>query len=352
VTDATNDNGRRGSSAPLLRRLRGLATALLSLAVTMLGLLLITFIIGRVMPIDPVLAIVGERASKATYDAVYAQLGLDKPLIVQFLYYLGDVVRGDFGMSLLTARPVSEDIARVFPATLELATLGTIIGVIFGVPMGVMAAVHRGRLPDHLVRLFGLFGYSMPIFWWALLLILLFSVQMGWTPVSGRLSVMYYVEPVTGFMLIDTLLSGEPGAFKSALSHLILPAIALGTVYIALIARITRATMLEVLQQDYIRTARAKGLAESRVLISHALANAAVPIVTIIGIGIALLISGVVVTETVFAIPGVGRLTVDAILRRDYPIIQGVILLFSAAYVLVNLLVDLSYTLFDPRIRY
>jgi dipeptide transport system permease protein len=227
-----------------------------------------------------------------------------------------------------------------------------VFALLIGIPAGVLAAVKRNSWLDHGLMGASLTGYSMPIFWWGLLLILLFSVQLGWTPVSGRIAVAYFIEPHTGFLLIDTALSDEAGAFRSALSHLILPTIVLGTNPLAVIARMTRSAMLEVMGEDYIRTARAKGLPESTVLLRHALANAAVPIVTVIGIGVALLIGGVVVTESVYAIPGLGRLTVDAVLARDFPTIQGVILLFSFVYVMVNLLVDLSYVFFDPRIRY
>jgi peptide/nickel transport system permease protein len=230
MTDAVTENGRRGLSAPLLRRLKALATVILSLAVTMLGLLLVTFVIGRVMPIDPVLSVVGERATTEIYQRVYLEMGLDKPIVVQFGLYIRDVLTGDFGMSLLTARPVSDDIVRVFPATLELATIGVIIGIIFGVPMGVMAAVHQGRLPDHFVRLFGLFGYSMPIFWIALIGLLVFYGILGWVGGPGRLDIFYVdmIPSVTGMILVDSLIAGDMTIFWNAVNHIVLPASILG----------------------------------------------------------------------------------------------------------------------------
>ena len=226
MAEALPDSERRGLSAPLLRRLKGLATVILSLAITMLGLLLVTFVIGRVMPIDPVISVVGERATAEMYQRVYEEMGLDKPILIQFALYIRDVLTGDFGISLLTARPVSDDIVRVFPATLELATIGTIIGVVFGVPMGVMAAVHQGRLPDHFVRLFGLFGYSMPIFWIALIGLLIFYGILGWVGGPGRLDIFYVdmIPPVTGMILIDSLIAGDTTIFWNAVNHIVLPA--------------------------------------------------------------------------------------------------------------------------------
>ena len=283
-------------------------------------------------PGDPAAVIAGDIATVADIERIRHQLGLDQPLLTRFWSWASAVLHGDLGISIFTNLPVTQLISQRVEPTLSLALCTLIVAVLVAVPMGVIAAWKVGRLIDRLVMLFSVAGFSMPVFVLAYLLIYAFAIDLDWLPVQGYTPLREGVWPW--------------------LRHLILPSIALGTIYIALIARITRATMLEVLAQDYVRTAHAKGLAPVAVLMRHALKNAAVPIVTIIGIGIALLISGVVVTESVFAIPGIGRLTVDAIIRRDYPIIQGVILIFSAVYVLVNLAVDLSYRLFDPRIQY
>ena len=283
-------------------------------------------------PGDPAAVIAGDIATVADIERIRHQLGLDQPLLTRFWSWASAVLHGDLGISIFTNLPVTQLISQRVEPTLSLALCTLIVAVLVAVPMGVIAAWKAGRLIDRLVMVFSVAGFSMPVFVLAYLLIYAFAIDLDWLPVQGYTPLREGVWPW--------------------LRHLILPSIALGTIYIALIARITRATMLEVLAQDYVRTAHAKGLAPFAVLMRHALKNAAVPIVTIIGIGIALLISGVVVTESVFAIPGIGRLTVDAIIRRDYPIIQGVILIFSAVYVLVNLAVDLSYRLFDPRIQY
>ena len=283
-------------------------------------------------PGDPAAVIAGDIATVADIERIRHQLGLDQPMLTRFWSWASAVLHGDLGISIFTNLPVTQLIGQRVEPTLSLALCTLIVAVLVAVPMGVIAAWKVGRLIDRLVMLFSVAGFSMPVFVLAYLLIYAFAIDLDWLPVQGYTPLREGVWPW--------------------LRHLILPSIALGTIYIALIARITRATMLEVLAQDYVRTAHAKGLAPVAVLMRHALKNAAVPIVTIIGIGIALLISGVVVTESVFAIPGIGRLTVDAIIRRDYPIIQGVILIFSAVYVLVNLAVDLSYRLFDPRIQY
>jgi peptide/nickel transport system permease protein len=283
-------------------------------------------------PGDPAAVIAGDIATVADIERIRHQLGLDQPLLTRFWSWASAVLHGDLGISIFTNLPVTQLIGQRLEPTLSLALCTLIVAVLVAVPMGVIAAWKAGRLIDRLVMVFSVAGFSMPVFVLAYLLIYVFAIDLDWLPVQGYTPLREGLWPW--------------------LRHLILPSIALGTIYIALIARITRATMLEVLAQDYVRTAHAKGLAPVAVLMRHALKNAAVPIVTIIGIGIALLISGVVVTESVFAIPGIGRLTVDAIIRRDYPIIQGVILIFSAVYVLVNLAVDLSYRLFDPRIQY
>ena len=285
-----------------------------------------------ITPGDPAAVIAGDIATAEDIARIHHQLGLDEPFLWRFGGWLWGVLRGDLGISIFTNLPVAQLIGQRLEPTLALTTTALVVTVIFAIPLGVIAAWKVGTWIDRGVMIFAVLGFSLPAFVLAYLLILAFSIELDWLPVQGYVSIRE--------------------GFAPFIEHLILPSIALGLIYGALIARITRASMLEVLSQDYIRTAQAKGLANETVLVRHALKNAAVPIVTVIGIGIALLISGVIVTETVFAIPGIGRLTVDAILRRDYPIIQGVILLFSAAYVLVNLAVDISYTLLDPRVRY
>jgi peptide/nickel transport system permease protein len=283
-------------------------------------------------PGDPAAIIAGDTATVEDIARIRAMLGLDRPVYIQFAEWVWRLLRGDLGISIFTNLPVTKLIEQRVEPTVALTITTLIISVLVAIPMGVLAAWRAGSWVDRVVMVFAVLGFSVPVFVLAYILIYIFAIRADILPVQG------YVSITVGFWPF--------------LSHLILPSVALGMIYAALIARITRASMLDVLAQDYIRTAQAKGLGNQQVLIGHALKNAAVPIVTIIGIGVALLISGVVVTETVFAIPGLGRLTVDAILRRDYPIIQGIILIFSAAYVLVNLLVDLSYTLLDPRIRY
>jgi peptide/nickel transport system permease protein len=285
-----------------------------------------------IAPGDPAAVIAGDLATEQDIARIHHQLGLDEPFLVRFGQWAWGVLHGDLGISIFTNLPVWTLIQQRLEPTVALTISTLIVSILFAIPIGVIAAWRAGTWIDRAVMAFAVIGFSVPSFVLAYVLILIFSVEFDWLPVQGYVSIRDGVWPFV--------------------QHLILPSTALGLIYAALIARITRTSMLEVLSQDYIRTAQAKGLSNNKVLIGHALKNAAVPIVTIIGIGIALLISGVIVTETVFAIPGIGRLTVDAILRRDYPIIQGVILLFSAAYVLVNLAVDLSYTFLDPRVRY
>jgi peptide/nickel transport system permease protein len=293
---------------------------------------LFVFSLLYITPGDPAAVIAGDIATEEDIARIRAKLGLDQPYLVRFGTWLWALAHGDLGVSIFNNLPVAQQIGQRLEPTVALTLCTLIVTVLVAVPLGVIAAWRAGTWIDRAVMGLSVLGFSLPVFVFAYLLILLFSIELGWLPVQG------YVSISEGFW--------------AWLRHMILPSIALGTVYMALIARITRASMLEVLAQDYIRTAQAKGLASGDVLVRHALKNAAVPIATVIGIGVALLISGVVVTETVFAIPGLGRLTVDAILRRDYPIIQALTLLFSAAYVLVNLAVDLSYTLLDPRIRF
>ena len=353
MAQASLEKGRRGLSAPFLRRLTGLAGTALALAVTMVGLLLVTFVIGRVMPIDPVLAVVGERATPEHYQQVYEEMGLDQPVIVQFVSYLGDVFTGDFGMSRLTARPVADDIVRVFPATLELATLGLIIGVILGVPMGVAAAVYQGRWPDHLVRLFGLFGYSMPIFWIALIGLLVFYGILGWVGGPGRLDIFYVdmIPSVTGMILVDSLIAGDMAIFWNAVSHIALPASILGYYSLAYISRMTRSFMLEELGKEYVTTARVKGLSERAVIWRHALGNVMIPLITVIALSYANLLEGSVLTETIFAWPGLGQYITIALLSADMNAVLGGTVVVGLVFVGLNMFSDILYKLVDPRAR-
>ncbi len=320
---------------------------------TFLGITLLVFSLIHMIPGDAVEAMSGERGMEpARYARLLHEFGLDRPLYVQYADYVGNVVRGNLGASITTHEPVLTEFATLFPATLELAACAIVIALVIGLPAGMLAALKRNTFLDYSVMGVSLTGYSMPIFWWALLLILLFSVTLGWTPVSGRIDILYDLPPVTGFMLIDSLLSGEDGAFRSAASHLVLPAIALGTIPLAVIARMTRSSMLEVLREDYVRTARAKGLSRMRVIGVHAFRNALIPVVTVIGLQVGTLLAGAILTETIFSWPGIGKWLVEAIHRRDYPVVQGGILLSATIIILVNLIVDVLYGVINPRIRH
>ena len=320
---------------------------------TFLGITLLTFTLIHMIPGDPIEIMAGERGITPERHAMLsAELGLDQPIWKQYISYVTGIMQGDLGNSLVTKKPVLDEFFELFPATVELAMLAALFAIIVGLPAGIIAAVKRGSLFDHSVMGISLTGYSMPIFWWALLLMLVFSVNLGWTPVSGRIDVSLWIEHVTGFMLIDTLLSDEVGAFQSALHHLILPAIVLGTIPLAVIARMTRSSMLEVLGEDYIRTARAKGLAPWRVIVIHALRNALIPVITVIGLQVGILLSGAILTETIFAWPGIGKWLIESIGRRDYPVVQGGILIIATLIILVNLLVDIVYGVVNPRIRH
>jgi dipeptide transport system permease protein len=321
--------------------------------VTLFGITLIAFSLIHLIPGDPVMLMFGERAvDPAQLQALRAQLGLNQPLLVQYGLYVWNALHGDLGQSLATHDRVMTEFLTAFPATVELAISAMLLAVLLGIPAGIIAALRRGRMTDYTVMGLSLTGYSMPIFWWAILLILLFSVTLGVTPVSGRIDIAYDVPPVTGFMLIDSLISGEPGAFGSAVAHLILPAIALGTIPLAVIARMTRSAMLEVLNEDYVRTARAKGLSPLRVVGIHALRNALIPVITVIGLQVGSLFGGAVLTETIFAWPGVGSWLIHGVARRDYPVLQGGILLVATIIILVNLTVDVLAGLINPRIRH
>ncbi|MDH2436537.1 ABC transporter permease subunit [Pokkaliibacter sp. MBI-7] len=326
---------------------------LLLVVPTFIGITLLTFFLIRLIPGDPIELLAGERGvDPARHAMLMAQMGLDQPILVQYMHYIADVLRGNLGTSISTREPVLHEFLTLFPATVELSLCATLFAIIIGLPAGILAAVKRGSVFDHSVMTISLTGYSMPIFWWALLLMLVFSVNLGWTPVSGRIDVTYWVDDVTGFMLIDSLLSDDKGAFLSTLSHLILPSIVLGTIPLAVIARMTRSSMLEVLGEDYIRTARAKGLAPKRVIFIHALRNALIPVITVIGLQVGTLLAGAILTETIFAWPGVGKWLIEAIHRRDYPVVQGGILIVATLIILVNLLVDILYGVVNPRIRH
>lgn len=320
---------------------------------TFLGITLLVFSLIHLIPGDAVEAMSGERGMDAArYARLLHEFGLDRPLYVQYADYLSHILHADLGRSLTTQEPVFTEFITLFPATIELSLCAMVVALCIGLPAGILAALKRNTFLDYSVMGLSLTGYSMPVFWWALLLILLFSVTLGWTPVSGRIDIVFDIAPVTGFMLVDSLLSGEPGAFRSALSHLILPAIALGTIPLAVVARITRSSMLEVLREDYVRSARAKGLPRWRVVGIHAFRNALIPVITVIGLQVGTLLAGAILTETIFSWPGIGKWLVEAIRRRDYPVVQGGILLSATIIILVNLLVDVLYGVINPRIRH
>ncbi len=325
----------------------------LSVIATFLGLLLVTFCISRVVPIDPVLAMVGDRASQETYDQVFHELGLHLPLYKQFLLYLGDILNGDFGTSILTGQPVIEDIRQFFPATLELSTAATIIGVLIGVPMGVTAAVWKGRLPDHIIRFVSLVGYSVPIFWLGLIALLVFYAKLGLVGGPGRLDIAYeyIVEPVTGLILVDSLLAQEWQVFTNACHHIVLPAFMLGYFSLAYIARMTRSFMLEQLSQEYIITARVKGASEFRVIWIHALRNIMVPLITVIALSYAYLLEGAVLTETIFAWPGLGMYITNSLFSADMSAVLGGTVIVGAVFVGINMFSDILYTIFDKRVN-
>ena len=329
----------------LLRRL-------LLIIPTFIGIVALTFFLIRLAPGDPILLIAGEHGVSAErYAELQQQLGFDRPIFIQFADYLWQVLNGNLGISVVTQTPVLEEFGKLFPATLELAILAIILAVVIAIPAGVLAAVNRNTLIDHSITAISLVGYSMPIFWWALLLILLFSVNLGWMPVAGRLNFIYDIDSVTGFMLIDTLIAGDREAFIDALYHLTLPAVVLATIPLAVITRMTRSSMLEVLKQDYIRTARAKGMSESSVIFKHALRNALIPVITVIGLQTSILMTGAILTETIFSWPGIGKWLLEAVYRRDYPVVQGGVLLIAGLVILVNMAVDVLYLVINPSLR-
>jgi peptide/nickel transport system permease protein len=340
-------------SARLLRSSEIVARFLVVILLTYLGLLAVTFFIGRVIPVDPVLAIVGDRAPEHVIARVREELGLNKPLWEQFYIYVSKVLHGDFGRSVLTSNPVMQDIRRTFPATFELATLGIIIGAGIGVPLGVWAAVRRGGIVDQVVRVMGLVGYSIPIFWLGLMALVVFYARLGWVSGPGRIDVVYEytLTPVTGLLLLDSARAGEWQAFGNVLSHLILPASLLGYFSLAYISRMTRSFMLNELSQEYIVAARAKGLSETRIIWRHALRNAMVPLVTVIALSYAGLLEGSVLTETVFAWPGLGLYLTNSLQNADMNAVLGATIIVGSIFVGLNLLSDLLYQMLDPRTR-
>ena len=319
---------------------------------TFIGITLVAFFLIRLVPGDPIEVMVGERRlDPEAHARLVHQMGLDRPLWVQYGSYLKQTLSGDLGTSIVSREPVSVEFAALFPATVELALCALLLALVVGLALGAVAALKRGSLVDQGVMGLATVGYSMPIFWWGLMLIMLFSVDLGWTPVSGRIAIEYDIATRTGFMLIDSVVSGEPGAFLSALRHLVLPALVLGTVPMAVIARMTRSSLLEVLREDYMRTARAKGLSPTRVVIVHGLRNALIPVITVVGLQTGALLGGAVLTETIFSWPGIGKWLIDSIARRDYPVVQAGILISALIFIVANLLVDVLYGVADPRIR-
>ncbi len=339
----------------------------ISVLPTLLGVAFIIFMFQRLIPGDPAVAMLGEHATQENVERIREQFGLNRPAFLdrealrdgdlagffdsQFVRYLGRLVRLDLGTSIHRRIPVSETLTDRFPATLELALLSIFIALLIGLPVGIASASRRNSLLDGITMVGSLIGVSMPIFWLGLMEIMLFAIFLNWLPTGGRLTMSFDAD-ITHLLLIDTLLKGNLPAFWDALKHIIMPALALATIPMAIIARMTRSSMLDVLQEDYIRTAKAKGLVERVVLYRHALKNAFLPVITIIGIQIGSLLAGAVLTETIFSWPGIGKWVYDSILARDYPIVQGVTLLIAVIFLLVNLLVDLSYALLDPRIKY
>ena len=336
--------------------LKLLLQKLATLIPTLLGVTVVAFALIRLIPGDPIEIMVGERRlDPAAHAALMQQLGLDQPLHVQYLRYVGGLLQGDLGQSLVTREPVAAELAVLFPATIELAMAALLLALTGGLLLGIAAALRRGSWFDQLVMGLATVGNSMPVFWWGLILIMFFSVGLQWTPVSGRVGIEFDIDPVSGFMLIDSALASwrgqEPGAFTSALLHLALPATVLGTIPMAVIARMTRSAMLEVLREDYMRTARAKGLNPSRVVLHHGLRNALIPVLTVLGMQVGGLLGGAVLTETIFSWPGIGKWIIDAIARRDYPVVQAGILVSALIFIVVNLVVDLLYGVVNPRLR-
>ncbi|MBD9525446.1 MULTISPECIES: ABC transporter permease [Paracoccus] len=334
-------------------RLRGASSQATTILITLLGLLVLTFVIGRMMPADPVRAMVGEDATRETYEMVYHQLGLDRPIWEQFLRYLGDVLTGNFGTSIRTGQPVMQDILRAMPATIELATFAILIGAGLGIPLGVTAAVNKDKWQDHLIRVFSLFGHSMPIFWTGMIALIVFYAHLGWVGGSGRMEQFYIgmVDERTGFLLIDSLLAGETDVFWSAINHLILPASLLGYSSSAYITRMTRSFMLDQLGQEYMTTARVKGLSRRQTIWLHAFGNIRVQLVTIVALAYGSLLEGAVLIETVFAWPGFGQYLTSNLIIGDMNAVMTCVLIVGVIFIVLNLISDLLYRTFDPRTK-
>ncbi|MBD0344827.1 MAG: ABC transporter permease [Coleofasciculus sp. Co-bin14] len=333
---------------------RYIARRLLNLIPVLLGITLLVFTFLHLIPGDPAVVMAGERATPEQVAALREQLGLNQPLPLQYLIFLGNLLRFDFGTSIISGVPIAQEIRIRWPATFELSVGAMFVAVILGIPAGVLAAVRKNSAVDNLMMSGSLLGVSLPVYWLGLLLIYLFAVNLHWLPPSGRLSIEagFNFKPITGFYVLDALLQGNFKALQDVLAHLVLPALTLGTIPLAILARLTRSAMLEVLSQDYIRTARAKGLLERWVIFKHALKNALLPVVTIIGLQFGTLLGGAILTETIFSWPGIGSWIYEGILARDYPVVQGGVVFVAIAFVLINLLVDISYAFLDPRIQY
>lgn len=331
----------------------GILRFIIVVALTFLGLLALTFFIGRVVPIDPVLSVVGDRATPEQYEVARVAMGLDRPLVVQFVSYVTDVLRFDLGMSTSTNRPVAEDLARVFPATMEMATLGILIGVGLGVPAGVLAAAWQGSWVDQVIRVFALLGYSVPAFWLGLVGLAVFYAWLGWVEGPGRVSIFYdgITPVVTGLLTVDAVIDGDWDVFHSAWSHIVLPATILGVFSLAYIARMTRSFMLDQLNQEYVTTARVKGVAEWRVIWVHAFGAIRVPLITVIGLSYAGLLEGSVMIETVFSWPGIGNYLTTALFNADMNAVLGATLVIGAVFILINKVSDVLYRVLDPRSR-
>ena len=344
---------RKRPTPPAIRFAGGVLRLLATVAFTFFGLLLVTFLIGRVVPIDPVLSAVGDRAPAEVYQRVRTELGLDQPLYVQFYRYAMAVLSGDLGRSVLTSNPVLTDIKRFFPATFELATLATLLGVALGIPLGVIAAARQNRAIDQAIRVLGLLGYSVPVFWLGLMGLVLFYVHLDWVAGPGRIDVAYeeLVETRTGVILLDSALAGNWEVFRNAFAHVILPASILGYFSLAYVSRMTRSLMIEQLRQEYVVTARVKGLSEARVIWRHALGNVMVPLITVVALSYANLLEGSVLTETVFAWPGIGQYITNSLLSVDMNAVLGGTIVVGAVFVGLNLFSDLLYRVFDPRVR-
>jgi peptide/nickel transport system permease protein len=318
----------------------------------LLAVSLIIFLIMHFAPGDPAALFLGQMVTPEDLEKVRREMGLNDPLHIQYLRFLKEAVKGDLGISYYTKQSVLSELLRLFPATVELAIASMVIALLIGISAGVISALKQNSIFDNVSMVVALGGVSMPVFWVGLILMWVFSFKLGWTPISGRLAVQIDLKQITGLFVIDSIITGNIAALRDSLRHLILPALSLATISMGIIARFTRSSMLEVIRQDYIRTARAKGVSEALVIFKHAFKNALIPVVTVVGLQFGLLLGGAVVTETVFSWPGIGNVIIVSILRRDYPMVQGALILLALLYVIINLLVDVSYSYLDPRIRY